>query len=448
MQLSTTVLFDQPRQAVSAVLREKLEACVSARIIVGFASADGFAAIETALKRSPWKLGAFVVGACTQKGFEALDAMIRAGLPRENVRVHLGATRNTRDGARHPFYRYHPMLHSKIYLLEMPNGRATAVIGSHNMTHFAMDGKNCEASVMLEGPREHPELQKVFQHIHRVTEESVVYDPNAKSGYVWWAQEYLDGLRSKLSAWDPEVEYERTLVVLAVKARGLPRRGDIIYFEIPAALHQLRNLGREVHIYAFPEKPPSPVAALGNLNQAIKTFWCRAKGLEDDHGAIEVKADWWISDDREPLLDRTPQPFRPKEKAGTQQVRVEVYNDIRGKYEYNFGDEDRVEWMPVLGKEPILIPTPEEQGYLKPLGLIPPEHQEWYKVESLRPSRRETSQELLAAIHELEPESGHYILLSTSRRKLQPELPPPTTPSTSSEGASERRPARRRGRAS
>lgn len=444
MQLSTTVLFDQPRQAVSTVLREKLEGSISARIIVGFASADGFAALEKALKDNPTKLTSFVVGACTFKGFEALDAMLQAGVPRENVRVHLGATRNTRSGARYPFYRYHPMLHSKIYLLEMPNGRATAVIGSHNMTHFAMDGKNCEASVMLEGPREHPEIQKVYRHVQQVIEESVVYDPNAKSGYVWWAQEYFDGLRSKLSEWDPEVELERTLVVLAVRARELPRKGQTIYFEIPAALRQLRNLGREVHIYAFPEKPASPAEGLGNLDQAIKTYWCRAKGLEDDHGAIEVKADWWISDDREPILERTPRPFRPREKAWMQQVRVEVYNDIRGRYEYNFGYEDKVEWEPVLGQVPILTPTLAEQQYLEPLGLIPPEHREWYRVESLRPSRQETPQELRAAIHELAPESGHYILLSTSRRKLQPDLPPaPTT-----DRASARHPARRRGRGS
>ena len=48
------------------------------------------------------------------------------------------------------------MLHSKVYLLDMPGDEAVAVIGSHNMTGFALGGLNGEASVMLEGHKTDP----------------------------------------------------------------------------------------------------------------------------------------------------------------------------------------------------------------------------------------------------------------------------------------------------
>ena len=44
------------------------------------------------------------------------------------------------------------MLHSKVYLFEMPEEKSTAFVGSHNITGFALGGLNGEAGVLLEGP--------------------------------------------------------------------------------------------------------------------------------------------------------------------------------------------------------------------------------------------------------------------------------------------------------
>ncbi len=70
------------------------------------------------------------------------------GVPLDRIRVHLGHTRES-GTKKHPFVRHHPMLHSKIYYMEMPNDEACAFIGSHNVTSFALRGLNGEAAVML-----------------------------------------------------------------------------------------------------------------------------------------------------------------------------------------------------------------------------------------------------------------------------------------------------------
>jgi hypothetical protein len=90
------------------------------------------------------KIKRFVLGAGTFKAFEALDGLISSGLPTGAARVHLGYTRAT-GGRKHLFARYRPMLHSKIYFFEMPDGTATAFVGSHNLTGFALRGLNGEA---------------------------------------------------------------------------------------------------------------------------------------------------------------------------------------------------------------------------------------------------------------------------------------------------------------
>ena len=83
-------------------------------------------------------------------------------------------------GRKNPFARYHPMLHSKVYYMELPGGNACAFIGSHNVTAFALTGLNGEAAVLLEGPMVSPEFDKVRQHIDTARSQSVAYTPAMK----------------------------------------------------------------------------------------------------------------------------------------------------------------------------------------------------------------------------------------------------------------------------
>jgi HKD family nuclease len=58
------------------------------------------------------------------------------------------------------------MLHSKLYLLEMPNGTAAAFVGSHNLTGFALLGQNGEASLLVEGSASEPEFAALRRHVN------------------------------------------------------------------------------------------------------------------------------------------------------------------------------------------------------------------------------------------------------------------------------------------
>ena len=93
-----------------------------------------------------------------------LDALLADGVSPDRLYVHLGHTNET-GGRKNPFARYHPMLHSKVYYMELPNGDACAFIGSHNMTAFALTGFNGEAAVLLEGPQASAEFNEVRQHM-------------------------------------------------------------------------------------------------------------------------------------------------------------------------------------------------------------------------------------------------------------------------------------------
>ena len=54
---------------------------------------------------------------------------------------------------------------------------------------------------------------------------------------------------------------------------------------------------------------------------------------------------------------------------------------------------------------------------MKSLELIPREDLEWYRVNELVPRDKKPSEAYRAALAELSPQSGNYILMSLRRRK-------------------------------
>src|SRR5207245_4397212 len=133
-------------------LRGLYQRSTSASLVAGFMTVEGIDAILPPVRNDPAKLRTLVIGAGTYRAFDAFDQLLALGVPADRLRVHLGHTRPTTTGAKYTFYRYHPMLHSKVYLFELPAGNAAAFVGSHNLTGFALCGLNGEAGVLLEGP--------------------------------------------------------------------------------------------------------------------------------------------------------------------------------------------------------------------------------------------------------------------------------------------------------
>lgn len=310
----------------------------------GFVTVEGIEAVSAPIRANPTKLQHLVVGAGTYRAFEALDRLAAAGVPLNRLYVHLGHTRLTGSAAKHPFYRYHPILHSKVWLMDFDGGKSAAFIGSHNITGFALLGLNGEAGVLLEGPTDSPEFTTVRQHISESVAQSVSYSPAMKEAYMWWMVQFIDGLRMKVNDQPREAEAAPTIVILAVREqRPLPSRADVIYFELPVALGRIQSLRAEVHVYLFSSKPSTPIDGLLRLHEAQESYWCKTIGLETEEGGRELRTAWYIESGTDPNLLQAPDPFRPSPGPLMQQVRVKVRNAVAGDFEYLF-HTDKATW--------------------------------------------------------------------------------------------------------
>jgi HKD family nuclease len=421
MAVKTTVLFGRPQQEIASLFRYRLTQCTLFSLVAGFMTVEGVEAIAAPLRLAPTKLACLVVGSGTWRAFDALDNLVTTGVALGALFVHLGHSRATGQGAVHRFYRYHPMLHSKVYLFEMNDGTTAAFVGSHNLTGFALLGLNGEASILLEGESNSVEFDALRKHIGEAASQAVQYDPTMKEAYSWWTTQYLDGLRMKTDdISDPDdVEKKRTIVVIASFAGPQPpKKDDIIYFEIPEALGQwIRTLRAEVHIYLFSTLPSSPQDALSQLASATKILWCKTEGLEMERGGVELLADWQIENRRQPELKTTAKPFRPTPSAGMQQVRVRVRGPVFGKFEYLF-DRGRIDWMPLFDSEASVVAPEIDRSVLARLELVPREDQPWYRIRGFEPAEPSESDDDQIALRETAPESGTFILFSLRRRNL------------------------------
>ncbi len=418
MPLNATVLFDLPQREIASLIVSKLQTSVSTSIVAGFATPEGMRLLMPGLSHQPKNLKEMVVGAGTYQAYEAFDSLIALGVPHTNLFVHLGHTRQTGANAKHRFYRYHPMLHSKIYYTEQAEGNACAIVGSHNITGFALGGLNGEAAVLLEGSNDSPEFEKVRAHIEKAKQESVNYASHMKTAYSWWTYQFMEGLSAKAMDLPREGDAKRTLIIISAVAGGkLPDVGDVIYFELPSALGTIQHLKAEVHIYLFDKLPPTPAVGLASLHLARKALWCQPQGLELGGGGVELQADWQIIDQKNPLLAPVTPPFRPKRSGDTQQVRVEASYLLKGKFEYIFA-EPQSRWSPELDRNVVLKPEDAHVRIFQgKYHQVNPESYEWYLVKGLyQESGPKTEyQEALAG---LSPEGGSYLMISQRRREI------------------------------
>lgn len=418
MSVTATVLFDTPQCEVASLLRQKLARSVHTQIVAGFATVEGMAAIEKPISKNPASIDTFIVGAGTYRAFEAFDKLLSVGVPSDRLHVHLGHCRSTGSSARYRFYRYHPMLHSKVYYLEHGDGTATALIGSHNVTGFALLGLNGEAAVMLEGDQSSPEFAKVRNHIASARAEAVEYNPAMKTAFAWWTHQFMEGLADKANDIPREGEGKKTIVILCTCEGNLPRKGNRIYFELPAALGKIQSMKAEVHIYVFDSLPRTPSEGLARLATARESYWCRTIGLEEARGGVELRADFYLDDLSRPNLRPTPTPFRPAAMTDKQQVRVEVRGNVHGSFEYLFGPRG-TRWVPDLDQNSAVRVSQDDVGLFESLDLIPQEHQPWSLVRNLLPEEATTDDKYLSALEQMSPESGAYLMMSPRRRVLE-----------------------------
>lgn len=408
MTVKATFLHSRPQREIAKLIRTRLAGCLSARIVSGFATPDGVDALRATAAAS--KIARLVLGAGTFKAFEALDTLIAAGLPPASARVHLGHTRPT-GGRRNPFARFRPMLHSKIYYFEMPDGSAAAFVGSHNLTGFALRGLNGEAGVLLEGPVGASVFDEVRSHIDESYRQAAAYDPSLKEAYARWFRDYLEQLSIDATDMPRDDESRRTIILFAqAPPSRVPSPGERIYFEIDQRITEVNSIDTEVHLHLFAVMPATPAAALSRSGTSDVALLGKIVAIDSAAGSAEVRADWFIEDTAaRPELKPTISPFRPKLTPGKQQISAQILESLDTRFDYLF-DSGRGNWSPRLGDQAL---RDEETDTV------------WYAVAGFREAETDevAGLQFLSDLRELSPESGSFILFSRRRRRLGERVP-------------------------
>jgi hypothetical protein len=416
MTVTVQILFDQPQHEIASLVRDRLTRCRSASLVAGFMTSAGIEAIAEPLHKGPGKLTALVIGAGTYQAFQAFDGLLDAGVPPNRLRVHLGFS-GPSGGRDNPFHRYHPMLHSKVYLMEMGDGTASAFVGSHNLTGFALLGLNGEAGVLIEGGVDEPEFVALRRHIAECVTQATAYDRDLKEAYAWWTTQYVEGLKVEIGRPPSDTENKQTIVVLAARTSGpLPKIGDVVYFEMSKALMEFNSLRPEVHIYVFNPLPATPAAALLQLDSAKAKLVCVIDGLQMERGGVELLADFHIDNRRQPDLKPATRPFRPMPAPGMQQVSVRVQGSIPGAFEYLF-DREKAEWAPVYGDALVPSRTDGRQEVTVPIELLPRVGQRWLRVQGLQRVGAAAQEANQLVLWDAAPSSGSFIVYSWRRRR-------------------------------
>ncbi len=410
MSVTTTVLFDRPQQEIASLIQARLETCETAKIVTGFATPGGLAAIAGPIRARPGILSTFIVGAGTYPAFQALDELISAGVSPGSLFVHLGHTKPT-GGKTNPFARYRPMLHSKIYYFEKPDGTASAFLGSNNVTSYAMLGLNGEASVLIEGGKQEHAFEEIRKHIAEAQSQARLYDSSMKAAYAFWFREYLNGLLAEIK--EPrDITNTRTILIFAESAKGSdPSAGDMVFFEIPLGIEQLQKLKSQVHIFLFETLPASPAAALAQAAVCKRRFLCRVHSLADNQSIMKLPANWKILDPAHPVFEKISTGiFRPSTPKDLQQVQAEVLGKLDPVPEYVW-DRNLTAWEPIFKNdcETSLKPRKKDEH--------PAKNTLWHLVIGLRPKERRSMEKDQLFLDLVSPTSDSYTLVSTGTRK-------------------------------
>lgn len=415
---TSTVLFDTPQHEIESMLTSRMYQAAEIHIVTGFATPGGLGTIADPLMADPEKLNTLIIGAATYPGFETLDELLAMGVPKSRLHVHLGHTGPT-GTPRNPFARFRPMLHSKVYYMEFGDGTACSIVGSHNVTTYALSGLNGEAAVLLEGVIDDPEFEKVRAHIGQARAQAIPYDPTMKQAYAWWTREFIDGIKAEMRLPTDWITV-RTILLFAQSENGeYPATGDHLYFELPEGIEQIESLKTETHLFLFDQLPPHPRAALDMAANANARYICDTLGVENQQGNKELVAQWRIDDPQNSILKEvTGGTYRPTPAANMQQVRARVKIPSIPDYEYLFERESKA-WVPEFSREWELSLKTEGSKKAAVESSNDKRVKSWKLVKGLKRKEKAPLEKDQMALKLASPESGSFVLISLRRRKRE-----------------------------
>lgn len=409
-----TFLSGSPRRRIISILQDKLATSVRTQILAGFTTVEGMALIEPLLVANPDALDALIVGLPTHRSFETFDRLLKRGVSPERLRVHLGHTRATKAGARHPFYLHHPRMHGCLFLMEDADGTATALVGPNGLSGFSLLGQNIESTVMVEGDASSSEFEAMRHQIESVRAESARYEANKVAGYVNLSRNYFNSCSTSAAA--RLGEFKKTVVILSEGTDTLPAVDEVIFFDVPSAVPDEKFGDVEIHLYVFDSLPPSPEEALERISEARAGFRCwlsRAKTYVS--GGYYHRSNPLGSPPRLIRNDSFPPPPRP----GFRRLRAVVLRQLKGSFRYLFEDEAK-KWTPVLDESLGFAVEDSDAELLKSLSLIPQQHLEWHPVKKLAPIGGDTKDD--ETLRMMWPEEGGFVLWARRHVRI-PESP-------------------------
>jgi HKD family nuclease len=418
-------LYENPLQMIAGKIRNLIEISQNIKIIAGFLTDNGLDLIFSPIKKDPKKLSLLLIGSANQNAFDAIDRLISIRVDKSKILVDLGHTRLSNSG----FVKYHPMMHSKIYFFEIDSKTSAAIIGSHNMTSFALGGLNSEAAIYIEGDKTNPLFQDILSHINKCASEAVPYDPTMQEIYAEYFRMYMERLATFIFYKGEKVNYkDRTFIIIAQLDSSLARlsAGDKIFFRAPDIIKFLSKLDIDVHIYIFDKLPKNPLEALKNLHSPKEKYKGTVSGTNKNDSLDTANVNLVIDDLKNPIISKKPTPYNFSSGVNEFQIIVDINSILEKEFEYKFTAEiDKI--IPELNENKSIdyqlnnsVMNVDDTEQIEDLNNwvqnLPNWIQgPWYKVKGLKIETK--SREELRYI-ELSPYGDNFILYSYARNQI------------------------------
>ena len=349
--------FGSSRGDLRPALLKALTDCKSLKIITGFVTKSGIKELGEELGR---KLDLLVFGHSNPSALEAMVNLfnVLSSLGKSRIiKVHLGYGHKTKEENNLRFL-YRPMMHSKIFLFENPDGTFKAFVGSQNITGYSLMGLNSEAAVVIEGDITEPIYGKLVSAILSVDSESQFFRPEKLETYSKWARILTKGMESD----EPRVEGEKVAVLYALVDQSrniMPKIGDTIYFEVSREDGEhFSSINGKTDIWLFPFD--SSGKSLANPRQ--EPFCFRASQGTINDARLKATNDlwsvWYIPDFSQRMISYLN--GTPTYGGGEFQVRLKLEYTIKKTYSNN--KHGIVTYAPLTKKSTKLIPLLEENG--------------------------------------------------------------------------------------
>ena len=280
-RVEVTFIPDPTTSSFSDQLKADVERARSLDVSVGFLSSEGLEFLVGLLGRRRDLVYRVVVGHAKLEVLRKLQEVIRSGrLSGGRIRLHLGLVRTQASKRIHE----KPMMHAKLFYLEMDDGYDILYVGSYNLTKAALHDENYEAGVRIRANRDSDFMVRARSYINRIWSEAVAYNPDKAELYAWM---FNLGVKDLIDQRIAEKIYEKlgiqhspTIILAALDPDRIPlSEGDIIDVDVRSPrLKAGERRGKELHVYLVDSAADLSPILQNVVQRAYRLLVCRITG--------------------------------------------------------------------------------------------------------------------------------------------------------------------------